>query len=344
MARAVRATGEGWRSPVTLGRGPCRRTPRRRAGVATTSSHRPVLVDGDAAGAGSGRRRRATLGQHEAPAALGHEATSSSRERAVPTTGTRREPGRGTRTSRAARPPPGAHDQQVTGRERHPPRRGAGAPDEEHVVVPAATGGEAGGGDRLAEPGHEGHEQHRGEQRGGVADVGLVVDAGGDQPEQRAGEGLHPGGEDEGAEPVRRWRWPRPVGGARAASRARLRWRPRPTGPPAAPLARVQRPRQVVHQRGPMATRSRTRARDGRPPAHGRQPGLAIAVHEWGDERLRRSCSPTAASTSPAPSTCSRRCSPTAGYRVVSWDQRATATPSTPPSTTGRPTSATRWR
>ena len=51
--------------------------------------------------------------------------------------------------------------------------------------------------------------------------------------------------------------------------------------------------------------------------------GLAIAVHEWGDESAPADpARATGAWTSPAPSTCSRRCSPTTGFRVVSWDHR----------------------
>ena len=60
-----------------------------------------------------------------------------------------------------------------------------------------------------------------------------------------------------------------------------------------------------------------------RPPAHRRQPRARHRRPRVGRRRTPRpSCSPTAASTSPAPSTCSRRCSPTAGWRVVSWDHR----------------------
>ena len=47
---------------------------------------------------------------------------------------------------------------------------------------PSRPGRVPGGGDRLAEAGDEADEQDRREERGGVADVGLVVRAGGDQP------------------------------------------------------------------------------------------------------------------------------------------------------------------
>ena len=57
----------------------------------------------------------------------------------------------------------------------------------------------------------------------------------------------------------------------------------------------------------------------------------------------RRSCSPTAGSTSPAPTTCSPRCWPPAAGGSWRGTTGATATPSTPRSTAGRPTSATPW-
>ena len=60
--------------------------------------------------------------------------------------------------------------------------------------------------------------------------------------------------------------------------------------------------------------------------------------------RRRRSSSPTAAWTSPAPTTCSRRSSPTPGGGSCRGTTAATATPSTPRCTAGRPTSATRCR
>ena len=55
----------------------------------------------------------------------------------------------------------------------------------------------------------------------------------------------------------------------------------------------------------------------------------------------RRSCSPTAGSTSPAPTTCSPRCWPTPGGGWWRGTSGATATRRTPTSTAGRPTSAT---
>ena len=55
----------------------------------------------------------------------------------------------------------------------------------------------------------------------------------------------------------------------------------------------------------------------------------------------RRCCSPTAASTSPAPSTCSRPAWPTPAGGWWPGTSGATATPTTPRSTPGRPTCAT---
>ncbi len=71
--------------------------------------------------------------------------------------------------------------------------------------------------------------------------------------------------------------------------------------------------------------------------------GLRLSAWEWGDARRpARCCSPTAASTSPAPSTAWPRCWPTPGGGSWPGTSGATATPTTPPSTRGRPTCATR--
>ena len=221
-----------------------------------------------------------------------------------------------------------AHHQQVADAEdRRGDGRGGGAPGEDHVVVAGAPGGVAGRGHGLAEPGHEGDEQHRREQRGGVADVGLVVDARRDQPEQRARHGLDARGEHQGGRSGEQVA----MAGGPSAQAVQHRgggywW---------VALRRYVRPcERGDHLSGRAAAR---------PAAHRRQPR---ARHRGA--RVGRRVGPadparaTGAWTSPAPSTCSRRCSPTTGSASSRGTTAATATRSTPPSTTGRPTSATR--
>jgi hypothetical protein len=92
-----------------------------------------------------------------------------------------------------------AHDDQVAEADDHGRDRGGErAPREDHVVVPRSPGGVPRHRHRLPEPGHERDEQHRREQRRRVPDVRLGVDARRDEPEQRAGHGLHPCREHEG--------------------------------------------------------------------------------------------------------------------------------------------------
>ena len=71
------------------------------------------------------------------------------------------------------------------------------APGEDHVAVDAAVGRVAGQRHREPEAGQVGDEQDRGEQGGGVAEVGLDVDLGDEQREDHAAEALDRGAEHQ---------------------------------------------------------------------------------------------------------------------------------------------------
>ena len=168
-----------WRSPVTFGSSavPTKPTPPWAAPPPTSSHTARSPSTGRSEQREAGDRRRCDARASTSP----HRRwvisrTSSSRDSAVPEQ----------RKTKSAGPSGAvpvaqlvdrrrAHDERGRRRRRRPTATdgGDGAPREEHVVVAGAPGRVAGGRHRLAEPGDEGDEQHRREQRGGVADVGL---------------------------------------------------------------------------------------------------------------------------------------------------------------------------
>ena len=72
--------------------------------------------------------------------------------------------------------------------------------------------------------------------------------------------------------------------------------------------------------------------------------GLAIAVHEWGDADAPPLLLAHGGMDFAGTFDVFAPLLADAGRRVVSWDARGHGDSSTPPSTTGKPTSATRWR
>ena len=153
--------------------------------------HGAVLVDGEQEQREAGEPDDGRAPEHESPPPLGHQPDVEEQRQRGARAEEDEEPG-----ARGAVPVAElvdrrrADDQQVDDADdRGGDGRGAGAPGEDHVVGPGPPGRVAGRGDGLAEPGHEGDEQHGREQRGGVADVGLVVDPRRDQPEERTRTG-----------------------------------------------------------------------------------------------------------------------------------------------------------
>jgi hypothetical protein len=130
--------------------------------------------------------------EHEPPAPLRHQAhVEQERERTADgEDGEQERPGDGVPVPELVHRVRAEEREVRERRERAGSGGGERAPREQHVVVARATVRVPGGGDREPEPGDEGDEQDRREQRRAVADLGLRVRPGGEEPEHRARQRL----------------------------------------------------------------------------------------------------------------------------------------------------------